>query len=171
MAHDHCCVNFCSNDKRNKSGENLSFFNFFSERLIEIETDRRYKARWRAGFRGKSRVVIFISDRLFLLIEDSASRFLSYDYWTGLNWQKIEVASLLLAGPQIFFILEICFVGGLYPPWSMKIAMFQTCKPSYSLLHILQLGVSRAHQSKAFLYLENSFKTANYNANKRGRIS
>ena len=26
---DHCRVNFCSNDKRSKSGENLSFFSFF----------------------------------------------------------------------------------------------------------------------------------------------
>ena len=88
MEHDHCCVNFCSNDKRNKIGYNLYFFDFFSEWFIEIETDRRYKARWRAGFRGKSRVVIFISDRLFLMIEDSASSFLIYDYWTGLNLQK-----------------------------------------------------------------------------------
>lgn len=28
MAHDHCCVNYCTNDKRNESGQNLSFFNF-----------------------------------------------------------------------------------------------------------------------------------------------
>ena len=34
MAHDHCCVNFCSNDKRNKSAENLSSFNFPSNDLI-----------------------------------------------------------------------------------------------------------------------------------------
>ena len=106
MEHDHCCVNFCSNDKRNKIGYNLYFFDFFSEWFIEIETDRRYKARWRAGFRGKSRVVVFISDRLFLLIEDSASSFLIYDYWTGLNLQKIEVASLLLASPQFFLLLQ-----------------------------------------------------------------
>ena len=31
---DHCCVNFWSNDKRNKSGENLSFFNFPSNYLF-----------------------------------------------------------------------------------------------------------------------------------------
>ena len=88
-----------------------------------------------------------------------------------LIYKKLRSLLFCLLVRKFFFTLEICFVGGLYPPWSMKIAMFQTCKPSYSLLHILRLGVSRAHQSKAFLYLENSFKTANYNANKRGRIS
>ena len=28
MAHDHCCINYCNNDKQNESGKNLSFFNF-----------------------------------------------------------------------------------------------------------------------------------------------
>ena len=28
IVHNHCCVNFCSNNKRNESGENLPFFNF-----------------------------------------------------------------------------------------------------------------------------------------------
>ena len=34
MAHDHSYVNFFSNDKRNKSGENLYFFNFPSIDLL-----------------------------------------------------------------------------------------------------------------------------------------
>ena len=34
MAHDHCCVNFCSNNQRNERGENLSFFNFPSNDLL-----------------------------------------------------------------------------------------------------------------------------------------
>ena len=34
MAHDHCDVNFCSNDKQNKSGKNLSFFKFPSNDLL-----------------------------------------------------------------------------------------------------------------------------------------
>ena len=33
MAHDHCCIVYCNNDKRNESGENLSFFNFPSNSL------------------------------------------------------------------------------------------------------------------------------------------
>ena len=28
MANDHCSVNCCTNDKRNESGKDLSFFNF-----------------------------------------------------------------------------------------------------------------------------------------------
>ena len=32
MANDHCCVNFCTNDKRNESGKDLSFFNFPSNK-------------------------------------------------------------------------------------------------------------------------------------------
>ena len=32
MANDHCCVNSCTNDKRNESGKNLSFFNFPSNK-------------------------------------------------------------------------------------------------------------------------------------------
>ena len=31
---DHYCVNFCGKDKRSKSGENLSFFNFPSNDLL-----------------------------------------------------------------------------------------------------------------------------------------
>ena len=32
MANDHCCVNSCTNDKRNESGKDLSFFNFPSNK-------------------------------------------------------------------------------------------------------------------------------------------
>ena len=31
---DLSCVNFCNNDKRNKSGDNLSFFKFPSNDLL-----------------------------------------------------------------------------------------------------------------------------------------
>ena len=54
---------------------------------MEIEMDCGYKARWRAGFRGKSRVVTgelsdarVIGDRLFLSTEDSARCFLAIKY-------------------------------------------------------------------------------------------
>ena len=74
----HCCVNFCSNDKRNKSGENLSFFNF-PIISIEIEMDCRYmQDEWPDFEVRKNRVVTnelldarVISDRLYLSIEDS----------------------------------------------------------------------------------------------------
>ena len=50
MALDHCCVNFCSNDKRKKSGENLSFFNFPPNDLL--------RSKWIGAIRrGKSRSV------------------------------------------------------------------------------------------------------------------
>ena len=32
VANDHCCVNCCTNDKRNKSGKDLSLFNFPSNK-------------------------------------------------------------------------------------------------------------------------------------------
>ena len=155
MAHDHCCVNFCSNDKRNKSGENLSFFNFPSNA-------RRYWARWRAGFRGKSRVVTdkllearVISDPLFLSIEDLASSFLWLLNRTELtkNWGRFSP----ICWSANFFYPCNFFVGTLCPPWSMQTALSSTCKPSHSFIHILWLEVSRAHQSRAFLYLANSF--------------
>ena len=111
MAHDHCCVNFCSNDKRNKSGENLSFFNFPSNA-------RRYWARWRAGFRGKSRVVTdkllearVISDPLFLSIEDLASSFFMTiePYW--IDKELRSLLSYLLVRkfflPLQFFLLVL----------------------------------------------------------------
>ena len=111
MAHDHCCVNFCSNDKRNKSDENLSFFNFPSNA-------RRYWARWRAGFRGKSRVVTdellearVISDPLFLSIEDLASSFLWLLNRTELtkNWGRFSPIcwSAIFFYPCIFFLLVL----------------------------------------------------------------
>ena len=42
MAHDHCCINLCSYDKQNDSGENLSFFNFPSNDFIEIKMNCRH---------------------------------------------------------------------------------------------------------------------------------
>ena len=75
MALDHCCVNFCSNDKRKKSGENLSFFNFPPNDLLRskwIGATRRGKSRDVTGELSDIRV---IGDRLFLSTEDSASSF------------------------------------------------------------------------------------------------
>ena len=43
MAHDHCCVNFCSNDKQNKSGGNL-FSSTSFELFIEIRMSCRLSA-------------------------------------------------------------------------------------------------------------------------------
>ena len=37
MANDHCCVNFCTNDKRNESGKDLSFFNFPSNKTQRLQ--------------------------------------------------------------------------------------------------------------------------------------
>ena len=38
MAHDHCCILLCKNDKSNENGSNLSFFNF--------PTDEKRKGQW-----------------------------------------------------------------------------------------------------------------------------
>ena len=68
--------------------------------------DRRYKARWRAGFRGKSRVVTgglsdarVIGDRLFLSIENSASSFFFiheiFIYFISISLDSIDESSIL----------------------------------------------------------------------------
>ena len=81
IAHDHCCVNFCSNDKLNKNSENLSFFNFPLNDLLRskwIAATRRDEgpnfdvSRVETGELLDTRV---IGDRLFFSIEDSASSF------------------------------------------------------------------------------------------------
>ena len=63
--------------------------------------DYRYKATWRAGFRGELEWVTselldarVISDRLFLSIEDSASSFLWLLKWIELkkNWRRLSSA-------------------------------------------------------------------------------
>ena len=54
-----------------------------------------------SGFRFGSNFVYAVCglDRIFCTQQPAVF----YDYWTGLNWQRIDVASLLLAGPQNFF--------------------------------------------------------------------
>ena len=126
------------------------------------------------GFQGKSRVVTgelldarVISDRLFLSIEDSVSRFLWLLKRIELkkNWRRLSSACW---SAKCFYSCNL-FCRRSLPSLVHANCDVLTCKPSYNLIHILWLEVSRAHQSRAFLYLTNSFKTANYNANKRGR--
>ena len=114
------------------------------------------------GFQGKSRVVTgelldarVISDRLFLSIEDSASRFLWLLKRIELkkNWRRLSSACW---SAKCFYSCNL-FCRRSLPSLVHANCDVLTCRPSYT------------HQSRAFLYLTNSFKTANYNANKRGR--
>ena len=53
MAHDHCCVNYCTNDKRNESGQNLSFFNF--------PKNSSQRSKWIAAIKGDEGMLFQVS--------------------------------------------------------------------------------------------------------------
>ena len=171
---DHYCVNFRSNDERSKSGENLSFFNFSSNDLL--------RSKWIVATRHdegpdfeirKSRVVTsallaerIIGDRLCLSISDSANSFFLFFVFMTMNWRPSSSASW---SANFFFSYNLFCQRSL--PSLVHANCDEECKPSYNLKHILWLEVSRAHQINAFLYLADSFKTANFHTKKRGRIS
>ena len=116
MAHDHCCVNFCSNDKGNKSDENLFFFNFLLHHLLRLAVTRQdegpdFKVSRSCIVTSELLDACIISDWHSLSIKESASNFL----WL-LN--QIELTKNWFSSTcwsAKFFTLAICFVGALYP--------------------------------------------------------